>query len=113
MAEYSGMPRSSTALTGAMERLAARRIAQAAQTLDTETVARRLAVCRTRVQRLLDDGDLQGTVNVIRVALADPIPTPRGKARVAVSVGRSRCPGDGNQARALIALAESNATAIS
>ena len=26
--------------------------------MDTETVARRLAVCRTRVQRLLDDGDL-------------------------------------------------------
>jgi hypothetical protein len=59
------------------------------------------------------DGDLQGTVNAIRVALADPIPTPRGEARVAVGVGRSRCPGDGNQARALIALAESNATAIS
>ena len=59
------------------------------------------------------DGDLQGTVNAIRVALADPIPTPRGEARVAVSVGRSRCPRDGNQARALIALAESNATAIS
>jgi len=58
MAEYSGMPRSSTALTGAMERLAARRIAQAALTLDTETVARRLAVCRTRVQRLLEDGAL-------------------------------------------------------
>ena len=58
MAEYSGVPRSSTALTGAMERLAARRIAQAAQTLDTEIVGRQLAVCRTRVQRLLEDGDL-------------------------------------------------------
>lgn len=58
MAAHSGLEITGTSLAGAVERLAARRIAQAAQTLDTESVARLLGLHRTRVQHLLEDGAL-------------------------------------------------------
>ena len=45
-------------LAGAAQRLAARRIAEAAQTLGTATVADLLGVHRTRIQHLRQDGDL-------------------------------------------------------
>lgn len=47
-----------TDLAGAAQRLAARRIAEAAQTLGTAAVADLLGVHRTRVQHLRDDGEL-------------------------------------------------------
>jgi excisionase family DNA binding protein len=58
MREHSGLQVDSAAVTGAVVRLTARRITQAAQTLDTQTVAALLGVHRTRVQHLLDDGAL-------------------------------------------------------
>ena len=58
MRQHSGLQADSAAVTGAVMRLSARRITQAAQALDTQAVARLLGVHRTRVQHLLDDGDL-------------------------------------------------------
>jgi excisionase family DNA binding protein len=58
MEQHSGLRADSAAVTNAVERLAARRITQAAQTLDTRAVAERLGVHRTRVQHLLEAGDL-------------------------------------------------------
>ncbi len=58
MAENSGISSHPSAVTDAVERLAARRIAQLAQTMDTEAVAAMLGVHRTRVQHLLERGDL-------------------------------------------------------
>ena len=58
MAAHSGISVSDDAIAVAGQRLAARRIAEAAQTLDTAAVASLLSVHRTRVQHLRDDGDL-------------------------------------------------------
>ena len=58
MAAHSGVRITEDAVTGAAQRLAARRIAEAVQTLDTAAVANLLGVHRTRVQHLRDDGDL-------------------------------------------------------
>jgi len=58
MAAHSGISMSDDAIAGAGQRLAARRIAEAAQTLDTAAVGALLGVHRTRVQHLRDDGDL-------------------------------------------------------
>ena len=58
MAAHSGISMSDEAIAVAGQRLAARRIAEAARTLDTAAVAFLLGVHRTRVQHLRDDGDL-------------------------------------------------------
>jgi len=58
MQAHSGIRITDDAVTAAARRLAARRIAEAAQTLDTAAVAQLLSVHRTRVQHLRDDGDL-------------------------------------------------------
>jgi hypothetical protein len=58
MAAHSGISTSNEAIAVAGQRLAARRIVEAAQTLDTAAVAALLGVHRTRVQHLRDDGDL-------------------------------------------------------
>ena len=58
MREHSGLSADPVAVSGAVKRLAARRIAQIAQTLDTQAVAQLLGLHRTRVQHLLEDGEL-------------------------------------------------------
>ena len=58
MSMHSGISMSDEAIAVAGQRLAARRIAEIAQTLDTAAVAALLGVHRTRVQHLRDDGDL-------------------------------------------------------
>lgn len=58
MAKHSGVQVTSAGTSAAVGRLAARRIAQAAQTLETAAVAELLGVHRTRVQHLLETGDL-------------------------------------------------------
>jgi hypothetical protein len=58
MVAHSGISISDEAIAVAGQRLAARRIAEAARTLDTAAVASLLGVHRTRVQHLRDDGDL-------------------------------------------------------
>jgi hypothetical protein len=58
MAMHSGISMSDEAIAVAGQRLAARRIAEIAQTLDTAAVAALLGVHRTRVQHLRDDGAL-------------------------------------------------------
>jgi hypothetical protein len=58
MAAHSGIDVTGDAIGGASRRIAARRIAQTAQTLDTAGVAELLGVHRTRVQHLLSGGDL-------------------------------------------------------
>lgn len=56
--EHSGIRVSTAAVAGAGQRLVARRIADAARTLDTAAVADLLGVHRTRVQHLREHGDL-------------------------------------------------------
>ena len=58
MNEYSGLSADHASVTGAVEHLAARRIAQTAQTLDTQAVTQLLGLHRTRVQHLLQAGEL-------------------------------------------------------
>ena len=58
MVAHSGISMSDEAIAVAGQRLAARRIAEAAQTLDTAAVAALLGVHRTRVQHLRNDGGL-------------------------------------------------------
>ncbi|HEY5116467.1 MAG TPA: helix-turn-helix domain-containing protein [Nakamurella sp.] len=58
LAAHSGVRITDEAVTGAAHRLAARRIAETAQALDTAAAADLLGVHRTRVQHLRDDGDL-------------------------------------------------------
>jgi hypothetical protein len=58
METHSGIRLTGDAVAGAATRLAARRIAEAARTLDTAAVAQILGVHRTRVQHLREDGDL-------------------------------------------------------
>ncbi|MGS0683909.1 hypothetical protein ACVBEQ_01930 [Nakamurella sp. GG22] len=56
MREHAGVP--VTDLAGAAQRMAARNIAAAAQTLPTAAVADLLGLHRTRIQHLREDGDL-------------------------------------------------------
>jgi hypothetical protein len=58
MAAHSGINLTDDAVSGAAQRLVARRIAEAVQTLDTAAVAELLGVHRTRVQHLRNAGDL-------------------------------------------------------
>lgn len=58
MQTHSGIELTGDAVAGAAKRLAARRIAATARTLDTAAVAQLLGVHRTRVQHLREDGAL-------------------------------------------------------